>query len=130
MSMNVTRRAILRGSLLGAAGTMGMLPAAAQSSPPEPTPGERLRLARLAADFMDFFNVPGLSVAIAMNGAPAYVEAFGFADKESAEKLTPQHRFRIASVTKTITSAGIFSLIETGKLRLAQPVFGPGSILG
>ena len=63
-------------------------------------------------------------------GKPAYAEAFGVADRESGAALTPQHRFRIASVSKPVTSAGIFTLIEAGKLQLDQHVFGPNSILG
>jgi CubicO group peptidase (beta-lactamase class C family) len=84
----------------------------------------------MAADFMDFYESPGLSVAIGSKGEPVYVEAFGFADKESQEALTTQHRFRIASVTKPITSAGVLLLMEAGKLRLGDHVFGPNSILG
>jgi hypothetical protein len=49
-----------------------------------------------------------------------YVEAFGFADRENQERLTPQHLFRIASVTKPITS----------ELRVWDRVFGPDSLLG
>jgi hypothetical protein len=35
--------------------------------------------------------VPELSVAIGSNGEPVYVEAFGSADRENQERLTPQH---------------------------------------
>ena len=38
--------------------------------------------------------------------------------------------FRIASVTKPITSVAIFSLIEQGKLNLGDKVFGPSGVLG
>jgi CubicO group peptidase (beta-lactamase class C family) len=79
---------------------------------------------------MDTYDVPGLSVAISIEGKPAYVEAFGVADRETGEALTPQHRFRIASVTKPITSTAIFTLIEAGKLQLDARIFGPNSILG
>jgi len=87
-------------------------------------------MARLAVGFMDTYNVPGLSVAIAVKGKLAYAEAFGVADREAGEALTSQHRFRIASVSKPITSAGIFTLIEAGKIRLDSRVFGANSILG
>jgi CubicO group peptidase (beta-lactamase class C family) len=108
----------------------GSAPAIAQEPALSPTPDERNRLARLAADFMDFYDVPGLSVAISIRGKPAYVEAFGVADREAGEALTPQHRFRIASISKPITSTGIFTLIEAGELPLHSRVFGPNSILG
>ncbi|HWO38039.1 MAG TPA: serine hydrolase domain-containing protein [Candidatus Acidoferrum sp.] len=84
----------------------------------------------MAAAFMEAYEVPGLSVAIAIKGKPAYVEAFGVADREAGEALTPQHRFRIASISKPITSTGIFTLFEAGKLQLDSHVFGPDSILG
>jgi CubicO group peptidase (beta-lactamase class C family) len=128
--MRVTRRTVLQASLLGAAGVLGAMPTAAQSAPTGPTPAERERLAHLAADLMDRYEAPGLSVAIAAKGAPVYVEAFGFADKERQETLTTQHRFRIASVTKPITSAGILLLMQAGRLHLTDHVFGPNSILG
>lgn len=87
-------------------------------------------MAQLAAGFMDTYDVPGLSIAIATEGKPVYVEAFGVADRETGEALTPQHRFRIASVSKPITSVGIFTLIEAGKLKLDSRVFGVNSIFG
>ena len=87
-------------------------------------------MAALVADFMKAGNIPGLSIAIAIKGKPAYVEAFGVADRETGEAATPQHRFRIASISKTITATGIFTLIEAGKLKLDAYVFGPDSVLG
>ena len=128
--MRVNRRTVVQASLLGVAGLLSTTPATADSLSAGPTPAERERLAHLAADLMDWYEAPGLSVAIAIKGAPIYVEAFGFADKESQETLTTQHRFRIASVTKPITSAGILLLMQGGGLRLSDHVFGPNSILG
>jgi CubicO group peptidase (beta-lactamase class C family) len=74
--------------------------------------------------------VPGLSVAVGHDGVLLYQDAFGLADSEKHEAATPKHLFRIASVTKTITSVAIFSLIEQGRLQLTDKVFGPGAITG
>ncbi len=126
--MFVSRRKLLHGSLLCAAGMIR--PALAQETVASPTPDERKRMAALADDFMRTNNIPGLSIAIAIKGKPAYVEAFGVADRETGEAVTPQHRFRIASISKTITATGIFTLIEAGKLKLDSYVFGPDSVLG
>ncbi len=129
--MFLSRRKLLQGSLLCAVGMAhGSSSALARELAATPTPDERKRMAALAADFMNTYYVPGLSVAIAIKGKPAYVEAFGVADRETGEALTPQHRFRIASISKPITSTGIFTLIEAGKLQLDSYVFGPNSILG
>ena len=130
MATRLTRRAALQTSLLGAAGLFTTTSTVAQSPPAGPTSAERERLAHLAADLMDWYEAPGLSVAIATKGEPVYVEAFGFADKERQETLTTQHRFRIASVTKPITSVGILLLMQARRLRLTDHVFGPNSILG
>src|SRR5882672_4477666 len=129
--MIVSRRRLLQGSLLSAAGIVhGSWPALAEELAASPTPDERKRMAASADAFMNANNLPGLSIAIAIKGKPAYVEAFGIADRETGEVLTPQHRFRIGSISKTITATGIFTLIEAGKLRLDSYVFGPDSVLG
>jgi len=44
--------------------------------------------------------------------------------------VTPRHLFRIASVSKMITSVTIFRLIEENRLKLTDRVFGPGALLG
>ncbi|KJC44822.1 hypothetical protein UP09_14335 [Bradyrhizobium sp. LTSP885] len=129
--MPLSRRTLLQGSLLCAAG-MACAPSPALTQEPAelPTPDQRKQMAGLAADFMKAYDVPGLSIAIAIKGRPAYDEAFGVADRETGEALTPQHRFRIASISKPVTSTGIFTLVEAGKLRLGDYVFGSNSILG
>jgi CubicO group peptidase (beta-lactamase class C family) len=40
------------------------------------------------------------------------------------------HLFRIASVSKSITSVAILSLIEEGRIRLTDRIFGPDAITG
>jgi CubicO group peptidase (beta-lactamase class C family) len=65
---------------------------------------------------------PGCAVAIAHRGKLVAEYAFGHADLDTAEKLTPRHRFRIASHSKSFTAAGIMKLRERRKLRLDDPV--------
>lgn len=83
----------------------------------------------LAKKFMMDFKVPGLSVAFAQSGLIKRREAFGFMNVGVGAALKPDHQFRIASVSKTITSSSIFKLIEEGKIGLTEPVFGPEGIL-
>ncbi|MGB6067880.1 MAG: serine hydrolase domain-containing protein [Desulfomonilaceae bacterium] len=98
---------------------------------PQPKPSERelAATARIARQFMGQYKVPGLSVAIARHGQLVYAKAFGYADKAAGERLTPSHLFRIASVTKPITSVAIFSLIEQRRLRLNDLIFGSRGVL-
>ncbi|MGA2155631.1 MAG: serine hydrolase domain-containing protein [Bryobacteraceae bacterium] len=67
---------------------------------------------------------------IAEDGEPLYQRGFGFANRDANERVTPAHLFRIASVTKPITSVTLFSLMEDRRLTLEDTVFGPEGILG
>src|SRR5258708_26313041 len=97
---------------------------------PEPTPSERAAMARIAHAFMQKYDVPALSFAVGYAGEMVHRDAFGLADRERNEAVPPMHLFRIASVSKMITSAAIFGLIEQGRLKLSDKVFGPGAVTG
>jgi len=65
---------------------------------------------------------PGCLLAIAHAGKVVLEHAAGAANLATAEKLTPRHRFRIASHSKAFTAAGILKLREQKKLGLDDPV--------
>jgi CubicO group peptidase (beta-lactamase class C family) len=71
---------------------------------------------------------PGCLIAIVHRGRIVLEQAFGSADLATGEALTPRHRFRVASHSKSFTAAGILKLREQGKLKLDDPVgqFAPG----
>jgi len=78
--------------------------------------------------FMGKYGVPGLSLAITKDENLVYVKAYGKADATQA--LTTSNLFRIASLSKSITSAAIMRLVDQGKLSLGQKVFGATAVLG
>lgn len=80
--------------------------------------------------YLKNYAVPGLSLAIAKDGKLVHAGAYGVANRDSGEKASTTSLFRIASVTKPITSVACFRLIEAGRLNLADRVFGTGAILG
>jgi CubicO group peptidase (beta-lactamase class C family) len=132
----MTRRTCLKNMALTAAASV--LPAIFRPSPvfgmdvgtqPTPTAREAAAIAAIAQQYMTKYSAPGLSVAIARHGLFVYQRGFGYANKETAERVTPSSLFRIASVTKPITSVAIFSLIEQGRLGLDQLVFGAQGLL-
>jgi len=96
----------------------------------QPSPTERAAMARHARGFMEKYDVPALSFAVGYAGEIVHEDAFGLADRERNEAVTPAHLFRIASLTKMITSAAIFTLVEQNRLKLSDKVIGPGAILG
>jgi CubicO group peptidase (beta-lactamase class C family) len=118
--------------LLGASAAAWPLAAHAQPvlGVPKPTADEAAAMAALAGAFMQKYDVPALSIAIGYGGAIVYQEAFGVADRDNRVAATPENLFRIASVTKTLTSVTIFSLVEAGRIKLADKVFGQGAITG
>src|SRR5688572_20782952 len=77
--------------------------------------------------FMEKYSIPGLSLAITKDERLVYLKAYGRAD---GGELSTKDRFRIASVSKPITSVTIMRLVELGRLSLDQRVFGAGGVLG
>lgn len=65
---------------------------------------------------------PGCVLAVAHNGVVVAEHAFGVANLSRGTPLTPAHRFRIASHSKTFTAAAIMKLHEAGRLHLDDPV--------
>jgi CubicO group peptidase (beta-lactamase class C family) len=67
-------------------------------------------------------NLPGLSVAIAVDGKIVWAEGFGYANIERRTPVTPLTRFRLGSVSKTLTAAALLLLHEQGRIDLDAPV--------
>lgn len=67
-------------------------------------------------------GIPGLSVAVAVDGEVVWSEGFGYADVENRLPVTSLTRFRIASISKPVTAAALGLLIQEGKLDLDAPV--------
>lgn len=67
-------------------------------------------------------NLPGLMVAIAHKGDILFNKAYGYANLETREKLTPRHLYYIASQSKTFTATAIMQLAEQGKLTIDDRV--------
>lgn len=65
---------------------------------------------------------PGCLLAVVQNGKVLLEHASGVASLDTGEALTPRHRFRIASHSKSFTAAGIMKLREQKKLGLDDPV--------
>lgn len=78
---------------------------------------------------MDQYDIPGAQLAITYQGRLVYNRGFGQANVEKNELVYPTSKFRIASVSKTLTGVACIKLMEKGLLNLDAKVFGPGGIL-
>src|SRR5258706_171471 len=67
-------------------------------------------------------EVPGAVATAATDEGPVYAAAFGVRDVASGLAMTPDTVFRIASMTKAITSVAAMLLVEEGRLSLDAPV--------
>jgi serine beta-lactamase-like protein LACTB len=67
-------------------------------------------------------NLPGMSVAVGIDGEIVWAEGFGFANLENSVPVTPDHRFRIGTATIALTSAGLGVLLEEGRLKLDDEI--------
>ena len=90
---------------------------------------ETKRLDQTIERFMSQWEIKGASLAIMKDGKLIYSKGYGYADEENEVKTDVNHIFRIASVSKLITAAGIMKLVENGILSLDDKVFGEEGIL-
>ena len=73
-------------------------------------------------DTMRVLGAPGASVTVMKDGAVLWSEGFGWADMEQRVAVTPLTKFRIGSVSKSLTSIGLGLLVQEGKIDLDAPV--------
>jgi serine beta-lactamase-like protein LACTB, mitochondrial len=77
---------------------------------------------RLILDTMAALRIPGAQIAVIRDGQLIWSEGFGLADVEQQVPVTPITRFRIASISKSVTAVGLGLLIQEGRVDLDQPV--------
>jgi CubicO group peptidase (beta-lactamase class C family) len=96
-----------------------------ESDPPDNTGFVQERLGRIDAVInaeIASGNIPGAVALVARNGQLAYFKSFGFADIETQTPMQKDSIFRIASMTKAISSVGVMILYERGLFQLNDPV--------
>ncbi len=84
---------------------------------------ERLgRLEEVVQSYVDDDAIAGAVTLIARKGGQAHVRAYGMADRDSGTPMRPEAIFRIASMTKPVTSVAVMMLYEEGRFKLNDPV--------
>lgn len=67
-------------------------------------------------------KIAGSVILLARHGKIAHLGAYGMMDVEAEKPMKPDTIFRIASMTKQITSVAVMMLYEEGHFRLHEPV--------
>ena len=81
---------------------------------------------QIVTDFLqaavDSNKIPGAVAMIVKDGAIVYNQAVGMADIEEEEAMEKDHIFRLASMTKPVTSVAVLMLAERDSLSVNDPV--------
>ena len=84
---------------------------------------ERLeRISRAIEVRVENKEIAGAVAIVLRNGEISYFEAFGHAEVDEDEAMETDTLFRIASMTKPITSVAVLQLFEQGRIQLDDPV--------
>jgi len=67
-------------------------------------------------------RIPGAVALVSRKGETVYHKSFGFADIEAQKPMRNDSIFRIASMTKAVTTVGVMQLYERGLFQLNDPI--------
>ena len=106
---------------------LGLLPLCAQKASPDAgrlgfDPSRLKRLDALMQENVDQERIAGAIMYIARDGQPAHFRTYGKMDLEARKPMAPDAIFRIASMSKAVTSVAVMMLYEEGKLMLHDPI--------
>lgn len=79
-------------------------------------------LARVVTAELEQTKTPGAIVAVIEQDKIVYLQAFGAANIETGQPMTPDMVFAIGSMTKMYTATALVSLAEEGKIDLSAPI--------
>ncbi len=71
---------------------------------------------------MAAFDVPGVAVALVVDGEPVWSGAYGDADRDEGRPMTVDTYLRTESISKSVTAWGVMRLVELGLVDLDDPV--------
>jgi CubicO group peptidase (beta-lactamase class C family) len=71
---------------------------------------------------MEYWNVPGVSIAIIRDSEIEQLLTYGVIDQETAEPVTEETLFQAASISKTLTALAALRLAEQGAIDLDEAI--------
>jgi CubicO group peptidase (beta-lactamase class C family) len=118
-------RSLWLGCMLAGLSALPLVAASIPGAKPEEVGLSSVRLGRIreaVQRHIDAQNICGAVTIVARRGRIAHFEAHGVMDLESRKPMAKDAVFRLASMTKPITSVAVMMLVEEGKIRLNDPV--------
>jgi CubicO group peptidase (beta-lactamase class C family) len=80
------------------------------------------RLPKVMQGFIDRKELPGMVLLVLRDGKTVGSWALGTQDVEGKQPMRPDTIFRIASMSKAVTSVAVLILVEEGRVRLDDPL--------
>lgn len=80
------------------------------------------QIERMFAATVESQHIPGAAIGIVVDGNLVWLKTAGVRDVAARAPVTPDTRFRIASMTKGFTAMAILKLRDEGKIALDDPV--------
>ena len=111
----MTRRRFLGSALAGGAATISPFAFVRAIAAPA-------RFESFVREQMREAQTPGIAVSLVRGDEIAWTIGAGWADRENDVRVTPDTVFMLASVSKTVTCAGVMSVVEDGDLDLDADV--------
>jgi CubicO group peptidase (beta-lactamase class C family) len=93
-----------------------------ESAHPGVSSARLLRIGQMIDRRIAAGDVPGTVSLVAIDGHIVHLEARGVLDVDSKRPMTKEAIFSLASLTKPVTTAAVLTLVEEGRIRLADPV--------
>jgi CubicO group peptidase (beta-lactamase class C family) len=73
-------------------------------------------------DRMKHYNIPGLSIAVVIDGKIRWTKGYGISNSKTGKKVNKETVFQAASISKPVSALGTLKLVEEGKLDLDENV--------
>ena len=73
-------------------------------------------------DRMDYYKVPGISIAVVENGNIKWAKGYGFANTETGTKVDSNTLFQAGSISKPLAALSALKLFENDSLKLNRDV--------
>ena len=118
-----SRRDLLKGAAaITAVTAVGVGTTTTRRAHAQTPPASRARIDAVLKQAVDTREVPGVVAMAATDKGLFYEGAFGVRELARGPDMTLDSVFRIASMTKALTSVAAMQLVEQGKLKLEEPV--------
>ncbi|MEJ7934000.1 serine hydrolase domain-containing protein [Sphingobium sp. AN558] len=120
MDLKMSRR-----QMVGATAALPFTAALPALATPAKSALDKTRLDRIPAALQAYIDqgvLAGIVTMVCHRGEIVHVDALGWRDIETRSPMQRDTLFRLASMTKPVTSVGALMLLEEGKIKLSDPI--------